>query len=61
MEQDGRVREAMRMAETLRQAREGMIAGHKERMRAAKELRDKERERGGLSPEREAALIRESQ
>ena len=61
MEQDGRVREAMRMAETLRQAREGMIASHKERMRAAKELRDKERERGGLSPEREAALIKESQ
>lgn len=61
MEQDGRVQEARRMVEGLRKAREEMVAGYKERMRAAKELRDKEREKGGLSSGREAALIKESQ
>lgn len=61
MERDEHIQVAKRMTEGLRQERERMIVAYKERMREAKEARDRKRAAGNLTPGQEDSLIKESQ
>ena len=58
---DEKMKEAKSLIHDLQQERQRTIAAYQEKMKEAKAKRDARRQEGGLSPEEEQAMIKESQ